>query len=114
MTPALAGRTAPRPVNRSWRTRCKGATTFESVLLAISFPVVQSGNQDIDGVLWGWRWSSNQANGHTVLTFSFPTSAADYLGYTSIQTFEAFNAQQEAAARKILAMYDSVCNVDLV
>ena len=80
----------------------------------MSYAVAQSGNQDIDGVLWGWRWSSNQPTGHTLLTYSFPTSTAAYGGYTSVDGFEAFNAQQQAAAQKILAMYDSVCNVDFV
>jgi len=80
----------------------------------MSYAVAQSHIRDIDGVMWGWRWSSNQPNGHTQLTYSFPTSTASYGGYTSIDGFETFNAHQQAAARKILAMYDSVCNVDFV
>lgn len=80
----------------------------------MSFPVVQSHYQDIDAVSWGWRWSSNQPNGHTQLTYSFPTSPADYGGYTGFTGFEAFNAAQQEAARKALAMYDAVCNLDLV
>ena len=80
----------------------------------MAYAVAQSGYQDIDGVLWGWRWSSNQPNGHTLLTYSFPTSTAAYGGYTSVDGFEAFNAQQQAAAQKILAMFDAVCNLDFV
>jgi serralysin len=80
----------------------------------MSFPVVQANYQDIDGVLWGWRWSSNQPNGHTLLTYSFPASASAYGGYTNVSGFEAFNAQQKTAGLKALAMFDAVCNVDLV
>jgi serralysin len=78
----------------------------------MSYPVDPTHDQDIDGVLWGWRWSPNQSNGHTHLTYNFPTSPAAYGGYTSIDGFEAFNSGQIAAASKILAMYDAVCNVD--
>lgn len=68
--------------------------------------------QDIDGLLWGWQWAPNQANGHTLLSYSFPTSAADY-GYT-VKGFEAFNAAQMAAAAKAIGNYDAVCNADFV
>ena len=63
--------------------------------------------------LWGWRWSSNQSNGHTLLTYSFPTSRGlvwriyGHLRFRGLQL-----AEQIAAATKILAMYDAVCNVD--
>ena len=70
-----------------------------------------SGYQDIDGVLWGWCWKAD-LDGHTRLTFSFPNSTADYVGYSGFTGFEAFNDQQQAAARKVLALYDAVCNVD--
>src|SRR3954452_22947829 len=70
-----------------------------------------SGYQDIDGVLWGWCWKADP-DGHTRLTFAFPDSPADYLGYSGVTGFEAFNSQQQAATRKVLAMYDAVCNVD--
>src|SRR4051794_14667675 len=79
----------------------------------MSFAVAQSHNRDIDGVSWGWRWSASQPNGHTLLTYSFPTSTAPYAGYTSVDGFEAFNADQQHAARKILAMFDGVCNLDI-
>ena len=68
--------------------------------------------QDIDGLLWGWNWTSNQANGHTQLYYSFPTSAAAY-DYT-VSGFEPFNAAQQAAARKAIANADAVCNLDFV
>lgn len=71
-----------------------------------------SGVQDIDGILWGWQWTPNQANGHTQLLYSFPTSPAAY-GYF-VWGFEAFNSAQEAAAERAIANYDAVCNADFV
>src|SRR5262245_5717862 len=71
-----------------------------------------SGYQDIDGVLWGWCWQENPTTHHTVLTYSFPKSASNYLGYTAVNGFEAFNAKQQAAAIKTLRMIDNVSNVD--
>jgi serralysin len=67
-----------------------------------------SGNADIDGILWGWRWTS------TNLTYSFPTGTAEYTdnGYDAVNGFQAFNASQQAAVVKILANYDAVCNVN--
>jgi len=63
-----------------------------------------SGSQDIDGVLWGWRW------GVTSITYSFPTSDAEYLNgatpgadrYEAVNGFAAFNATQKTAVRKTL------------
>ena len=80
----------------------------------MSYWVNPSNNPDIDGVLWGWRWAPTEANGHTVLSYSFPTTVNDYQGYTYIVGFQAFSAFQQAAALKILAMYDAVCNIDFV
>jgi serralysin len=68
--------------------------------------------QDIDGILWGWQWAPNQANGHTQLSYSFPTSTADY-GYT-VTGFQAFDAAQIAAASRAIGCYDAVCNADFV
>lgn len=61
-----------------------------------------SGSQDIDGILWGWVWGDG---GSENLTFSFPTSTAEYTdnGYTSITNFSAFNAAQQTAVRTALA-----------
>ncbi|MBM3543754.1 MAG: matrixin [Alphaproteobacteria bacterium] len=71
--------------------------------------------QDIDGILWGWCWQWNNGD-HAVLTYSFPTSRQVYLdqGYADVQGFQAFNAKQKAAAEKVLANYDAVCNLDFV
>ena len=67
-----------------------------------------SGNPDIDGILWGWRWTN------TNLTYSFPTGSAEYTnnGYDDVNGFQAFNASQQTAAIRILANYDAVCNVN--
>src|SRR5262245_58176271 len=64
-----------------------------------------SGNQDIDGVLWGWKWDS------TNITYSFPTGTAEYTGYTAINGFQAFNAAQQTAVRNILANVSSFTNL---
>ncbi len=54
-------------------------------------PVQPTGNAYIDGILWGWRWTT------TNLTVSFPTSLNAYGGYADIrgfQPFTQFQAQQ--------------------
>ena len=56
---------------------------------------------DIDGVLWGWQWKPNLANGHTLLSYSFPTSAIAYAYLVS--GFEPFNAEQQAAAHRAVS-----------
>ncbi len=50
--------------------------------------VKRSGNPDIDGVLWGYKWN------RTTLTVSFPQSPQEYGGYAAIQDFKPFNQQQ--------------------
>ena len=69
-----------------------------------------SGNQDIDGILWGWAWGDGGAEN---LTFSFPTGTAEYTdnGYVQIDTFGAFNAAQQTAVRTILANVASFSNL---
>jgi serralysin len=63
------------------------------------------GNNDIDGILWGWKWDS------TNITFSFPTGTAEYAGYEEINGFQAFNATQQTAVRNILANVASFTNL---
>ena len=44
------------------------------------FPAVGvdlSNNQDIDGILWGYKWKA------TALTYAFPDARSDYGGYQS-------------------------------
>jgi hypothetical protein len=70
--------------------------------------VTQSGNQDIDGILWGWEWGTGGAQN---LTFSFPTGTGEYGGYTAINGFSSFNATQETAVRTALANVASFTNL---
>ena len=66
--------------------------------------------QDIDGILWGWQWTPNQADGHTRLYYAFPTTAADY--QYPVSGFEPFSLVQQAAASRAIANADAVCNLD--
>jgi serralysin len=53
-----------------------------------------SGNQDIDGILWGWKW------GVTNITYSFPTSSSEPVhndGYVEVDNFAVFNTAQGAS-----------------
>ena len=70
--------------------------------------------QDIDAVLWGWQWDVNQPNGHTRLTYSFPTGSQFYAYQGGIGGFQSFNAAQQAAARIAMKNYDAVSNLDLI
>ena len=67
-----------------------------------------SNNQDIDGILWGWAWGDG---GPESLTFSFPTSTAEYTGYAAINGFSSFNAAQAEAVRDVLANIASFCTL---
>ena len=64
-----------------------------------------TGNADIDGILWGYRWDS------TSLTYAFPTTFTNYGGYTSVNGFQAFNATQQAAVVRILQNISSFSNL---
>ncbi|HET7714830.1 MAG TPA: M10 family metallopeptidase [Bauldia sp.] len=77
-----------------------------------SHPVVQSHVTDIDGVAWGWRWASNQPNGHTQLTYGFPDATWSYDYW--IGGFQPFNPAQQAAGHRAVAEFDKVCNLDFV
>jgi serralysin len=50
--------------------------------------VAPTGNQSIDGILWGWKWDT------TNLTVSFPQFANAYQGYSWIETFTPFTQFQ--------------------
>ena len=67
--------------------------------MAGSIAVNKSGNQDIDGLLWGYRWDSVN------LTYAFPTSSAQYIntGYTSVNGFTPLTAAQQNAYAQIIA-----------
>src|SRR5579871_4180224 len=71
--------------------------------------VSPTGNPYIDGVLVGTKWATN------TLTYSFPSSPADYgAGYGSGEpgkAFKPFTAAQQAAVQHILAMDSAVANL---
>src|SRR5438445_11275685 len=64
-----------------------------------------SGDQDIDGILWGWKYSSN------TISFSFPTSTSEYSSYAQVNGFAAFSAFQANAARQALNNIASFANL---
>ena len=67
-----------------------------------------SGNQDIDGVLIGSKWTLG------TLAYSFPTSAADYGNTYStarLSQFAPFNAQQQAGMLYALGLVASYTNL---
>ena len=67
--------------------------------------VTASGNPEIDGILWGWRMSSSN------LTYSIPTSAAEYA--YGVSGFQAMtDPAQSAAIHQIMAQYESVSGLD--
>jgi Ca2+-binding RTX toxin-like protein len=74
--------------------------------------VSATGNQDIDGLLSGYRWTSQ------TLTYSFPTDASFYgTNYGSGQPYNAFeglNATQQAVARTVFSMVSGYTNLTFV
>ena len=69
--------------------------------------VARTGNPDIDGVLWGYKWSAPH------LTYSFPVGTGEYTdaGYAAIQGFETFNPTQQQAALAVFANISSFCGL---
>ena len=69
--------------------------------------VAMSGNQDIDGILWGVKWDL------AALTYGFATQTSQYFGYQvgSISGFQAFNAAQKAAATDAVNQLTSFVNL---
>jgi serralysin len=77
---------------------------------------VRTGDNNIDGLLIGTRWTT------TSLTYAFPTSSTYFtqpyesepgvIDNTRVQNFEAFNASWTAAAIRVLTEYASVCNLN--
>jgi Peptidase M10 serralysin C terminal len=82
-------------------------TTAGAVAPITAVVVNLSGNADIDGALWGYKWSQ------TNLTFSFPTDANEYLnsGYLEVDGFKSLNAVQMLAEVTALGDYASYCNL---
>ena len=67
--------------------------------------VGMSGNQDIDGLLWGYSWD------FTNLTYSTPAGIDEY-GYEFIDGFQAMNALQTAAIHRVMLNYSQVCGLN--
>lgn len=65
-----------------------------------------TGNQDIDGLLYSYKWSD------TTITFSFPTQLS-YYGY-SVSGFEAMNSVQMADIRAMLDAIETYTNLNFV
>jgi serralysin len=64
-----------------------------------------TGNQDIDGILWGYKW------GVTHLTYSFPTASSAYDGYETVSDFQAFNNTQTSVVGRILYEISTFTNL---
>lgn len=64
-----------------------------------------SGNQDIDGILWGWKYDL------TNISYSFPTGTAEYSSYAQVNGFQGFSAFQANAARQALDNIASFTNL---
>jgi serralysin len=65
-----------------------------------------SGDQRIDGVLWGgWKWDT------TALPYSFPTSKGVFSGYNAVEGYEAFSSAQIKITERALAQVSSFTNL---
>jgi serralysin len=74
--------------------------------MAATTRVNLTGNQDIDGLLYDYKWSD------TTITFSFPTQLSFY-GY-SVSGFEAMNSEQKADIRVMLDAIETYTNLEFV
>jgi serralysin len=78
-----------------------------------------TGTQDVDAVLIGSKWGNNAPGTANSITFSFPTSASFYGSAASyydpdfINTFSAFTAQQQTAARYAFNLITSYTNLTI-
>src|SRR6478672_214625 len=71
--------------------------------------VALSGNQDIDGILWGVKWDGG------TITYGFATATSQYTGYPigGIHGFQAFNATQQAAVNQIIAQVNGLIQLQI-
>jgi serralysin len=74
--------------------------------MAATTKVNFTGNSDIDGLLYDYKWSD------TTITFSFPTQLSFY-GYT-VTGFEAMNSAQIADIRAMLDAIETYTNLEFV
>ncbi len=72
--------------------------------------VGRSGDPLIDGLLWGVKW------GGGTLTFAFPTSVDQFLGYPAngIRGFEAFTPVQKNAVREVMKELSGFVGINIV
>jgi serralysin len=66
-----------------------------------------NGDNDIDGVSSGFRWAVSS------MTYSFPTSSAQYEGQSDAVGFSAFRSDQADAVRLMAADINSFCGLTL-
>ncbi len=72
--------------------------------MAVRVPL--SGNQSIDGILWGgWKWDAN------ALSYSFPNSSANFPGYARIDGFQSFSTTQVAMAERAINQVGAFTNI---
>ena len=71
--------------------------------------VALTGNQDIDGILWGVKWDEAS------LTYGFATATNQYLGYQvgTITDFQAFNATQRQAGHEAVAQLNGIISLNI-
>jgi serralysin len=86
-----------------------GAAAAMSGYAAGASGVARTGDSAVDGLLSGYKWSSN------VLTYSFPGSLGNY-GYAgaSYTAFAAFTSAQIKAVHAILSDYSGFANLKFV
>ena len=92
-------------INTSWAFLSPGTELPPQAPTTSSGP---SGNQDIDGLLFGTKWAINN------FTFSFPTSASfyDYNFNGEVNTFGTLSAAAQAVVRgAVLPQYAAVANL---
>lgn len=70
--------------------------------------VAASGIQDIDGLLWGYKWDALD------LTYSMPTTATEYTngGYQAVNGFQQMNAAQITAIHRVMANFGNVSGLN--
>src|SRR5689334_12914337 len=78
-----------------------------------------TGNTKIDALtVWGYKWGAGGAGVGATVSYSFPSSGADWAGdyYNDepFRGFQPFTSAQKAAARKAFAAWSSVADISFV
>jgi len=82
-----------------------------------SVTVSPTGEPEVDGVLSGRKWANYSTTEITTVTYSFPDSYTDYgKGYSeaSSKKFSPLEADEQAAARSVMALVESYAKLNLV